>query len=96
MDAGKKSTLICPLGALALGAVLAGCARSNPAGVAANPAGVAAPTPVSTQPAKAKVAAADGMPEVVVGASRADEAEIVVKAARDNPNIVALSEHKAH
>jgi hypothetical protein len=35
------------------------------------------------------------MPEVVVGASRGDEVEVVVKASKNNSKLVALSEHKA-
>ena len=94
MNHGKKSALVCLVGAVALGAVLAGCARSNSAGVAA--------TPVNTPAAKPSVAQAaaavptESVPEVVVGASRGDDVEVVVKASRNNPNIVALSEHKTH
>jgi len=89
MNHGNKSVLVCVVGAVALAAVLAGCARSNSVGVAA--------IPVNTQQASKKTAApAESMPEVVVGASRGDEAEVVVKGSRNDPKLVALSEHKAH
>ena len=90
MRHGKKSMVLLAC-AVALGSGLVGCARNNSAAVVAGPvnsqgAPAAAPAPA---------AAAEGMPEVVVGASRGDEVEVVVKAYKNNSKLVALSEHKA-
>jgi hypothetical protein len=77
MRHGKKSILLL-IGAIALGSGLGGCARNNSAAVAAA-------APVTTQGSTAPApAAVEGMPEVVVGASRGDEVEVVVKASKDS------------
>jgi len=96
MGHGKKSVVVCLISAVALGAVLAGCARTNSGAVVATSVNTtpASATPVNTQSSKpAPAAAGDAVPEVVVGASRGDDVEVVVKASRNNPNLVASSEH---
>jgi hypothetical protein len=96
MGHGKKSALVCLVGAVALGAVLAGCARSNSASVAATPVNTQASESTTAQASMpTTVVAADAVPEVVVGASRGDDVEVVVKASRNDPKLVALSVHKA-
>jgi hypothetical protein len=91
MRHGKKSMVLLAC-AVALGSGLVGCARNNSAAVVAGPVNSqGAPAPAAPAPA----AAAEGMPEVVVGASRGDEVEVVVKASKNNSKLVALSEHKA-
>jgi type IV pilus biogenesis protein CpaD/CtpE len=95
MEHGNKSALVCLIGAVALGAVLAGCARTNPASVAAAPVNTQASQSTTAQASKpAPAVVADAVPEVVVGASRGDDVEVVVKASR-NSKLVALQDRKA-